>query len=286
MAESTVTRTRARKVHDSNVMLGRFIAMGLAAALSSGCDCEGKPGSKDAGLPEGFDQVMKDHAALSLVARNALIDGDLPVAQQSMRKLAFFMEHVPFPEHGEEYVRITHDLAEAVRNATDLEDACMSFARLSYACGQCHHTLDRGPPIKLDPAPEGEDLTMHMRRHYWAVERMWEALLSDSPEVFQSAAGVLAEAPLQGPRMPDEELPAGTTRLAYEVHDLAFAAAVEGKAGKDDYVPKPGEATEPAPTTRGQAEIFGRLLSACSQCHTLVQVKPKLTPKERSEATP
>ncbi|MGB8221774.1 MAG: hypothetical protein WCF10_04260 [Polyangiales bacterium] len=267
-------------------MLGRMIAIGLAVALTSGCDCEPKRGSKDAGLPEGFDQVMKDHAALSLVARNALIRGDLPVAQQSMRKLAFFMEHVPFPEPGKEYARITHDLAETVRNATDLEDACMSFARLSYACGQCHHTLDRGPPMKLETAPDGQDLTMHMRRHYWAVERMWEALLSDSPETFQSAAGMLAEAPLQGPRTPDAESPAGATRLADEVHDLAFAAAVEGKAGRDDYVPRPGEPTEAAPTTRGQAEIFGRLLSACSQCHTLVQVNPNLTPKERREATP
>jgi hypothetical protein len=267
-------------------MVGRVIALGLAVVLYSGCNCEPKGGAEDAGLPEAFDEVMKDHAALSLVARNALIRADLPVAQQAMRKLAFFMEHVPFPEEGKEYVRITHDLAEAVRNAPDLEDACMSFARLSYACGQCHHALDRGPPIKLEPAPEGEELTMHMRRHYWAVERMWEALLSDSPEAFQSAAGMLAESPLHGLRTPDMEIPVGTTRLAYEVHDLAFAAAVEGKAGEDDYVPKPGEPVEGEPTTREQAEIFGRLLSTCEQCHTLLDVKPNLTRKERSGAAP
>ena len=29
--------------------------------------------------------------------------------------------------------------------------------------------------------------------------------------------------------------------MAYEVHDLAFAAAVEGKVGEDEYVAKPGE---------------------------------------------
>jgi len=267
-------------------MVGRVVAIGLAIALWSGCDCEPKPAVQDAGLPAGFEEVMKDHAALSLVARNALIRGDLPVAQQSMRKLAFFMEHVPFPEEGKEYVRITHELAEAVREATDIEDACMAFGRLSYACGQCHHALDRGPPIKLDPAPEGEDLKMHMRRHYWAVERMWEALLSDSPGSFQSAAGMLAESPLHGPQSPDSENPPGTTRLAYEVHDLAFAAAVEGKAGEDEYVPKPGEAVEGEPTSRGQAEIFGRLLSACNQCHTLLEVYPDLTRQERSRGAP
>ena len=51
-------------------------------------------------------------------------------------------------------------------------------------------------------------------------------------------------------------------------------------------VPKPGEPVEGKPTTRGQAEICGRLLSACNQCHTLVDVKPNLTPKERRRATP
>ncbi|MGB8332102.1 MAG: hypothetical protein WCE62_18395 [Polyangiales bacterium] len=267
-------------------MFGRIITMGLTIALGTGCDCEPKPAAPDAGLPAGFDEVMKDHAALSIVTRNALIRGDLPLAQQSMRKLAFFMEHVPFPEEGKEYARITKDLAETVRTASDLEDACMAFARLSYACGQCHHALDRGPPMKLEPAPEGEDLKMHMRRHYWAVERMWEALLSDSPEMFQSAAAILAESPLHGPQAPDSESPPGTTRLAYEVHDLAFAAAVEGKAGEDEYVPKPGEPVEAEPTSRGQAEIFGRLLSACNQCHTLLEVTPDLTRKKSSRAAP
>ena len=271
----------ARTAHDRGVMLGRIFALGLAIALASGCDCELKRAAEDPGTPDGFDKVMQEHAALSLVARNALIRGDLPVAQQSMRKLAFFMEHVPFPKEGKEYARITRELATEVREAADLEEACMAFALLSNACGQCHHALDRGPPMKLEPAPEGEDLKMHMRRHYWAVERMWEALLSDSTSAFQAAAKILAESPLHGPTSPDSERPAGATRLAYEVHDLAFAAAVEGKAREDEYVPKPGEALEGKPTTRGQAEIFGRLLSACSQCHSLVDVEPEMGANER-----
>jgi hypothetical protein len=262
-------------------MVGRVIALGLAFGLCGGCECGSKTAETDPGPPEGFDEIMQEHAALSLAARNALIVGDLEVAQQAMRKLAFFMEHVPAPEQGEEYARITRELVEQVRGASDLEEACMGFARLSYACGQCHHALDRGPPLKLDPAPEGEDIKMHMRRHYWAVERMWEALLSDSTAAFQRAAELLAEAPLHGRRDPDRESHTGVTRIAYEVHDLAFAAAVEGKAGEDEYVPKPGEPIEDEPTTWGQAEVFGRLLSACYQCHTMLDVKPALTFDER-----
>jgi len=267
-------------------MVGRLIAMGLAVGLGSGCDCEPKRASDDGEMPAGFEKVMQDHGALSFVARNALIRGDLPVARQSMRKLAFFMEHVPFPKEGKEYARITRELATEVREAGDLEEASMAFARLSNACGQCHHALDRGPPIKLDPMPGGEDLKMHMRRHYWAVERMWEALLSDSTSAFQAAAGMLAESPLHGPKDPNSENPPGTTRLAYEVHDLAFAAAVEGKAREDEYVRRPGEPIEERPTTLGQAEIFGRLLFTCSQCHGLLNVAPGLTPDERSPEVP
>ena len=267
-------------------MVGWVIGLGLAIALWSGCDCEPRRAPQDAGLPEGFKEVMKEHAALSIVARDALMQGDLAVAQQSMRKLTFFMEHVPFPEQGKEYARITQELAGQVREAGDHEEACMAFARLSYACGQCHHALDRGPPIKLEPSPQGEDLKMHMRRHYWAIERMWEALLSDAPAAFQAAAGVLAESPLHGPQDPDRENPPGATRLAYEVHDLAFAAAVEGKAREDEYIPKPGEPVEGEPTTRGQAEIFGRLLATCDQCHTLVDAKPALTSQKPRGGAP
>jgi hypothetical protein len=267
-------------------MVGRLIMLGLAIAWWTGCTCERKEASPEGGVPKGFDRVMEDHAALSVVARDALIRGELPVAQQAMRKLAFFMEHVPAPAKGEQYARITHELAQQVREAPDLEEACAAFARLSYACGQCHHALDRGPPIKLEPSPQGEDLQMHMRRHYWAVERMWEALLSDSTAAFQAAAEILAEAPLHGSTPPDEESPAGVTRLAYEVHDLAFAAAVEGKVEEEEYVPRPGEPVQDEPTTRGEAEVFGRLLSTCNQCHALIGVKPGLTAEERGEVSP
>lgn len=264
-------------------MAGRLTAWLVALALVGGCECGSKSATEEppAAVPSGFEAIMDDHAALSVAARNALIRGDLPVAQQAMRKLAFFMEHVPPPAQGKEYARITQELAEQVRTSADLEEACMSFARLSYACGECHQALDRGPPMKLDPVPEGDDIQTHMRRHYWAVERMWEALLAHSTGAFQSAAEVLAEAPLHGSHTPDDESHEGITKLAYEVHDLAFAAAVEGKAGEDEYVPKPDEAAADAPSGWGQAEVFGRILLTCSQCHGMLEVKPPLTHEER-----
>ncbi|MEM8609577.1 MAG: hypothetical protein AAGF92_20915 [Myxococcota bacterium] len=268
-------------------MAGRITVLALLCALVGGCECGSQGASKDAPpgseLPDGFDQAMQDHATLALTARDALIQGNLPRARQAMRKLAFFMEHVPYPEGGKDFAHTTKALAEEVRSDGDLEEACMAFARLSYTCGQCHQALDRGPPMQLEPPPAGTDVAMHMRRHYWAVERMWEALLANSPRMFQRAARVLSEAPLQGEQIPDSEAPAGATRLGFEVHDLAFAAAVEGSNAADDYVPDPGERRATRPTTRGQAEIFGQLLYTCSQCHQLTGFTPTLPPNRRSE---
>lgn len=272
-------------------MVGRIALLGLWLATLAACERESqgsdpntekqeKPPKAEGGaalgieVPPEFDEVMNDHAKLSNYAMNALIAGDLPGAQQSMRKLAFFMEHVPFPKEGKSYARITQELADQVRNSGDLEEASMAFARLSYACGQCHHALNRGPPVKLEPTPQGRDIAMRMKRHYWAVERMWEGLLSDSPRDFQSGARALSNAPLHGAHEPASAQPEGVARLAYEVHDLAFAAAVEGTTAEDEYVPTPGEVRKTKPTSRSQAEIFGQLLSACSQCHTLVGVTP------------
>ncbi|MEM7136775.1 MAG: hypothetical protein AAF500_09375 [Myxococcota bacterium] len=262
-------------------MNGQVVAAALCLVALTGCDCgkrqepEAAPPT-EAALPPGFDRVMAEHEGLAFAARDALIRGDLDRARQSMRELAFFMENTPYPDGGQDFARITKALAAEVRSGRDLEEACMAFARLSHACGQCHHALNRGPPVRLAPAPAGRDVKIHMQRHYWAVERMWEALLTNSPRTFQRAASVLAEAPLHGERVPDAENPAGASRLAYEVHDLAFAAAVEGSNVADDYVPGPRERRASRPTTRGQAEIFGQILYTCNQCHDQLGVAPTL----------
>ena len=107
-------------------MVGRIAVLGLLLAALGGCECGSRNDAEvdsltSTKIPANFDQIMAEHAKLSIVARNALIRGDLPVARQSMRKLAFFMEHVPFPEQGKEYARITKELAEQVREGNDVD---------------------------------------------------------------------------------------------------------------------------------------------------------------------
>ena len=266
--------------------LERLTALTLAAGAVYGCECgrteDPKPATDDIESISSaeLDRLMSQHGQIATLARNAVIVGDTDTAKGKATVLASLMENATFPEQGADYARVAREAAAGMREAATPAEFSLAFARLAQSCGQCHHELNRGPPSKLDPVPLGADLEMHMKRHFWAVERMWEALLNNSPLTFQAAASVLNESPLHGSSAPDSDSPPGVAALAQEVHDLAFVAALEGKVAEDEYVPAPGESTEAKPTTRGQAEIFGQLLYTCHRCHRLVGVTPRLSEAE------
>jgi hypothetical protein len=252
--------------------------------VAVGCDCEPKPSIQQEEQPEQAElrpskklqALMKQHAQLAIVVRDALIRGEPANAQTALASLADLMETSSYPGQGEDYARAARAVAAQARRADTLEETALAFAALSQRCGECHHALNRGPPMKLDPVPEGRGLAVHMRRHDWAVQRMWEALLSDSPSAFKRAATALADAPLHGTIDPDFENPPGVSELADRVHDLAFSVSVEGEAGEDTYVPAAEEPGEKPPSTRSQSEVYGLLLTTCSQCHRLLDVTPAL----------
>lgn len=266
--------------------LERLAALTFVAGAMYGCECGGtedsKPPTEDIESISSveLDRLMSQHGEIATLTRDALIVGDTETAKGKATVLASLMENAAFPEQGADYARVAREAAAGLREAAHPAEVSLAFARLAQSCGQCHHELNRGPPSRLDPVPLGADVEMHMRRHFWAVERMWEALLTNSPPAFQAAAAVLNESPLHGSSAPDAASPPGVAALAQEVHDLAFVAASEGKVAEDEYVRAPGEPTEAKPTTRGQAEIFGRLLYTCHRCHRLVGVTPRLSDAE------
>lgn len=260
-----------------------IIAVCLSVVTGS-CDCEPKSSIPQEEPPEQAElrpskelqALMAQHAKLAVVARDALIRGEPENAQKALALLADLMETASYPGQGEEYAEAARALAAQARRADDLKDTALAFAALSQRCGECHYALNRGPPMKLDPVPEGRGLAVHMRRHDWAVQRMWEALLSNSPSAFKRAATVLSDAPLHGSVEPDFENPPGVSEIANRVHDLAFSVSVEGEADEDTYVPAPGEPGEAPPSTRSQSEVYGLLLTTCSECHQRLDVTPAL----------
>lgn len=243
-------------------------AVALLLAASS-CDCRAgrteDPGYAWAKLPvqvpAGFEELMQDHAKLGDGARDALVRGDLPVATQAMKKLSFFMEHVPYPPLGENEVAVARTRAREAGEATDLDAAALALGQLGYACGQCHQAADRGPAVSLEPAPGGPGVTLHMQRHAWAMERMWESLLGGSRVAFSGAAAALMGAPLHGTGELEQEDPPGVAGLETRVHTLAASAVIGSESGKD------------GPSMAEQGEVYGRLLGTCARCHGLLDVE-------------
>lgn len=257
--------------------------------MTVGCDCgsESKPQSeskvqKESPEPEELrpskelQALMTQHAKLAVATRDALIVGEPQQAREALASLADLMDVASYPGQGKDYAEAARAVAAQARKAESLEETALAFAALSQRCGECHYALNRGPAMKLEPVPEGRGLQVHMKRHDWAVQRMWEALLSNSPSTFKAAASVLSDAPLHGGVEPDLENPPGVSEIANRVHDLAFSVSVEGEAGEDTYVPGPDEPREAPPNTRSQSEVYGLLLTTCSQCHQRLDVRPAL----------
>ena len=82
-----------------------------------------------------------------------------------------------------------------------------------------------------------------MVRHLWAADRMWEGLVGPSDDAWLAGSSALAGS---------LSLPSGNVRGPEEL--LRQVGALAGEA-------------ETATGQEARAEIYGRLLGTCSQCH-------------------
>ena len=92
-----------------------------------------------------------------------------------------------------------------------------------------------------------------MARHLWAMERLWEGLVTPSDAAWAAGSGVLADEPLAGSSFSDDpQLEAELAELAGRIHALGAEAATVVELGP-----------------RGQ--LYGQMLATCAPCHTRVQ---------------
>ena len=85
-----------------------------------------------------------------------------------------------------------------------------------------------------------------MRRHEWAAERLWQALLLQDDDTWIRGAAAFADDPLHG-----EAVPAGVAPLAKKVHELGAKAA---------------ETTD----WDERGALYGEVLATCADCHSKV----------------
>jgi hypothetical protein len=91
--------------------------------------------------------------------------------------------------------------------------------------------------------------------HMWAADRMWKGLVTPSAVSWNNGVAALAGAPLTEESFSaDAENIDRVVALAREVHELAATG-------------------RRAPDLDARAEVMGRFLATCAECHQLLGVQ-------------
>jgi hypothetical protein len=200
---------------------------------------------------------MQEHFTRGVRIRDAVIAGDLAATKKDAQWMAEHELSADFPDNWKPHVTRFQDAAKLVLDADKIDTAATAVAGMAFACGSCHASLG-GPKVTLTAPPaEGSGALLHMARHQWAADRMWDALTTPHEESWLEGTEIMADAPLvpkavRGERSVDKK----TEALAVEVHGIA-----EKARGDRD--------------TKKWTTAYGNFLQTCAGCHQAAGVKPK-----------
>lgn len=183
------------------------------------------------------------------LVQTAVIEGRLEDAREAARRIAAYPADQGLPPGAEAYMERLRDQADRVAGAETLHRAAEATAEMAAACGNCHAELDRSTPFSLaSTPPPAAPSAGHMLRHLWGADRMWEGLMGPSDDLWGIGALALTDAPLGFDDAAGSEV---VEALARSVHDIGSRA--EEAVGPGD-----------------RAELYGRLLGTCADCHRLL----------------
>lgn len=219
-------------------------ALPMTLLLVGGCALFGR---SETTLPDHMDQ----HWNRLDQVQSALFIGDLEGAREPARWLAEHTEHPDLPQGVLSPVEDMRAFGRSVVRSTSVSDAARCAAEMAAACGRCHQAAGSGPWLQQNTMPEaGREARPHMRRHLWAMNRMWEGMAGASDQAWSRGATALAEDPLS------LEVGDGGTQevlaLARQVHELGAVARAQPR--------------------NDRAGVYARLVVACAQCHSLMGV--------------
>jgi len=246
--------------HQARVV-ARSLLLVLAAVAATGA-CTSTNGARPATAtlssapavgpqpPRSLKERMQGHSAYGNAARDAVARADLEVARAAAKKLAELRPEAGLAPALSKDLDAMNVAAARVVKADNVREASRRLAELASTCGDCHATLGGPSSVVTEPPHDDLDATVpRMRRHEWAVARMWTGLIDPSDLAWRAGARVLADAPLE-----PEQLTPGTTPapeisvLATTVHELAASAAAT-KATVD------------------RTATYGEILATCASCH-------------------
>lgn len=196
---------------------------------------------------------MAEHYAQADRMKRSAIRGDLAEYRQAASWLAEHELSATAPETWRERARAMQEAAKSGRDAQDLAAATAALGRVGEACAKCHAELGKPTLAVGEPPSEGSGAQLHMARHQWAADRLWDGLIAPSDELWIRGAEVMADAPLTtGEIAPGQSVQPRVTELASDVHDQANAARLLPAA------------------ERGAA--YAAFVQSCSDCHGALRI--------------
>ncbi|MCA9592869.1 MAG: hypothetical protein KC776_06145 [Myxococcales bacterium] len=250
----------------------RYAAVGATLLATLACDKTPEPKAPTSSVPPrsestaaaaagesaspSLPDLMKRHFTKSTEMEAALIRGKLDEFKEASVWLAEHQISVQLPVSWEQHVDGMTEAARASRDAADVNQAGFAFGSLGRACATCHEQLG-GPKITVGrPPAEGSGAQLHMLRHQWAAERMWEGLMAPSDEAWIKGSEVLSDAPLGERALAGaRSVPPKIVILAKQVHGL-------GNTGR-------------TVKAEDRGKIYGQFLATCAVCHDELGVTMK-----------
>lgn len=218
------------------------LALVLVLVLAVGAGCRSTPPTSPS--PQEAPAVrfeMSEHYMDVWAIKDAIVDGEVDTVAELAERLADREREADHPASWRPHVRHVVDHAEALVDTAPLDVAAAVVAELGGACGGCHRDLAIEVAFDDTVEPEPDDTAAGlMRRHQWAVDRMWEGLVGPSDWAWTHGASLIAEAPgcAESPDAP------GCAEIATLGPDASAAT----------------DATS-------RVEVYGKLLGTCAACH-------------------
>ena len=232
-------------------MTGKILAGIVACVAISGIQ-ESAADESDLGLH------MQQHLQQITRIQTAVIRGDLDGLR---RPATWLQQHEPAPEASILYVPFILSMrshASEILEAGDIRTAAADVSAIATDCANCHIASEVNLKFRgaVEPAG-GPDLSSHMQRHQWAIDRLWEGLIGPSDASWSRGIRMLAEAPLHGTEARWDDTVADGDVLARRVHELGREAAT-------------------ALLPHARAAVYGEMLGVCADCHTRTDGGPSL----------
>ncbi|MFI5308402.1 MAG: hypothetical protein ACHQ53_13680 [Polyangiales bacterium] len=237
------------------------VVLGLGACASKPPPEEPKPAQPASGSESTSQSAAKDDSLaghmqanfrLGLEMRDAVIQGNLQLAQQKARDLGWQDYRKVLPAHWMDGVAKMQAAARTVAEARDLAEASQHVAELAATCGDCHARLPRRAQDAEQEhgfsAKGPEDIQTRMARHERAADGMWFGLSIPSDASWRVGARALTEAPLSAPQVEGKPVDPALGAKMEAVRDIG-RRALEAEQAPD------------------RIKVFGELISSCAGCH-------------------